>query len=55
MDDVLNWSKFYNLLNKVGPEMLTGLNEDLKEFLIESGTQTDDMYSEQKTGAIPFL
>jgi hypothetical protein len=40
-----NWPKFYSEINRLGPVMLTGLDDDWIEFLIESGGQTDDLYS----------
>lgn len=41
-----NWSDFYNALCQHGPDLLVGIDEDLREIIKEISTTTDMFWSE---------
>ncbi len=46
MNQSYNWSGFYNSLCQNGPDLLMGIDEDLREVIREIGTTTDMFWSE---------
>ncbi len=46
MNQTYNWSGFYNRLCQVGPELLVGIDECLREVIKEISTTTDMFWSE---------
>jgi hypothetical protein len=41
-----NWSEFYNALCQQGPDLLVGIDEDLREVIKQISTTTDMFWSE---------
>ena len=41
-----NWSRFYRALCQHGPDLLLGVDEDLREFIKMSASTTDMFWSE---------
>ena len=52
MNQTYNWSGFYNKLCQVGPDLLEGIDEELREVIKEISTTTDLFWS---TGLEEFL
>jgi hypothetical protein len=50
MNQSYNWSGFYNCLCQNGPDLLLGIDEDLREVIREIGTTTDMFWSENLEG-----
>lgn len=46
MNQAYNWSGFYNALCHHGPDLLVGIDEDLREVIKELSTSTDMFWSE---------
>ncbi|MCB2202897.1 hypothetical protein KQH56_02710 [bacterium] len=45
MDEHYDWSKFYMALCKYGPDLLLGINEDLREIIKEISSTSDVFWS----------
>ncbi len=46
MDKPYNWTDFYNALCKLGPDLLQGISEDLREATTIISTTSDMFWSE---------
>lgn len=47
MSKTINWASFYNMLCRQGPDLLLGIDEDLRAVIKETSLTTDMFWSEE--------